>query len=80
MSEQPAPATTDVRLAADAREPAELLVFLHDWLTGSQDSELLAASLERFPGSAGADTPAAVQVALTRFASLLTPIRGEVDF
>ena len=33
MSEQSAAATTDVRLAAaDARELAELLVFLRDWL------------------------------------------------
>jgi hypothetical protein len=76
------PAATDVRLsAADAAELADLLVFLRGWLTTSEDSEALAASLERFPDSgAGADTVPTLQVALSRFASLLTPPVGEVDF
>jgi hypothetical protein len=80
MSDQPA-AGTGVRLAAaDARELAELLVFLRDWLTDSDDTELLVASLERFPSSAGTDTLPQLQLALIRFASLLTPAGGEVDF
>ncbi|MGH3517379.1 MAG: hypothetical protein ACRDQ7_08175 [Haloechinothrix sp.] len=80
MSDQPA-AATEVRLAlADAAELADLLEFLRDWLTSSQDSETLAASLDRFPGSAGTDTSPALQLALNRFASLLTPTAGEVDF
>jgi hypothetical protein len=75
------PVDTDVRLTADdAAELAELLRFLHDWLAGSEDNDTLAASLQRFPDSAGADTLPAVQVALSRFASLLTPTVGEVDF
>ncbi|MGH3735625.1 MAG: hypothetical protein ACRDT6_08385 [Micromonosporaceae bacterium] len=73
MSEQPA-AATGVRLArADARELADLLLFLHDWLTSSEDGELLAASLDRCPDSVGTDTLPQVQLALTRFRSLLTP-------
>jgi hypothetical protein len=80
MPDQPA-ATTEVLLtAADARELADLLVFVCDWLTTSQDSDLLAASLDRFPGSAGTDTVPALQLALTRFAVLLAPRGGEVDF
>lgn len=80
MSDQPA-ATTEVLLAAaDARELADLLVFVRDWLTTSEDTDLLAASLECFPSSAGTDTLPALQLALTRFALLLTPAAGEVDF
>ncbi|MGH3517125.1 MAG: hypothetical protein ACRDQ7_06830 [Haloechinothrix sp.] len=80
MADQPA-AATEIRLAlADAAELADLLEFLRDWLTSSQDSETLAASLDRFPGSSGADTSPALQLALNRFASLLTPTTGEVDF
>lgn len=80
MADHPA-ASTDVRLTtADAHELADLLRFLHDWLAGSEDSELLSASLQRFPDSAGADTLPQVQLALNRFASLLTPPAGEVDF
>jgi len=79
MADQSA-AATHVRLAADdARELADLLGFLRDWLTRSEDSDLLAASLDRFPGSAGTDTLPALQVALTRFSLLLGPT-GEVDF
>lgn len=75
------PADADVRLtAADAHELADLLVFLHEWLTGSADSDGLAASLDRFPESAGTNTGPAVQLALSRFASLLTASASEVDF
>lgn len=80
MSDQPA-AATEVRLAVtDAAELADLLVFLRDWLTSSEDSEALAASLDRFPGSAGTDTSPALQLALSHFASLLTPTVSEMDF
>jgi hypothetical protein len=51
MSDQPA-AGTGVRLAAaDARELAELLVFLRDWLTDSDDTELLVASRNASPAA-----------------------------
>jgi hypothetical protein len=80
MADQPA-APIEARLTStDARELADLLMFLREWLTTSEDSDLLAASLDRFPGSVGTDTRPAVQVALSRFASLLTPTAGEVDF
>jgi hypothetical protein len=80
MPEQPA-APASVRLgAADARELAALLGFLREWLTTSEDTELLAASLDRFPNAVGTDTLAELQLALTRLASLLTPAAGEVDF
>jgi hypothetical protein len=78
MSEQPAAATEARLTGVDARELADVLVFLREWLTTSEDSDLLAASLDRFPDSVGTDTLPAVQVALSRFASLLTPA-GEVD-
>ncbi|MGH7477925.1 MAG: hypothetical protein ACRELD_16815 [Longimicrobiales bacterium] len=53
---------------------------MRDWLNTSEDSETLAASLDRFPGSVGTDTLLALQLGLSRFASLLTPTTGEVDF
>jgi hypothetical protein len=60
----------DLRLdAADAGEVAELLEFLGDWLDGS-DSTLLAASLNRFVGTAGYDLDE-LRTDLTRFTFLL---------
>ena len=53
MTDQHAATTEVVLTGADAHELAELLVFVHDWLTTSQDSDLLAASLDRFPDSTG---------------------------
>lgn len=80
MADQHAATTEVVLTGADAHELADLLVFVRDWLTTSQDSDLLAASLDRFPGSTGTDTLPALQIALTRFMLLLTPTAGEVDF
>jgi hypothetical protein len=80
MSDQSGVATEVVLAGADARELADLLVFVREWLTTSQDSDLLAASLDRFPGSTGTDTLPALQIALTRFKLLLTATAGEVDF
>lgn len=64
---------------AQARELTDLLVFLGEWLSSSEDSAELAASLDRFPEGAGTETMAQLQVALARFAALLDP-GAEVDF
>ncbi len=79
MSEDPA-APSEVRLSgAQARELTDLLVFLGEWLSSSEDSEELAASLDRFPEGAGTETMVQLQVALARFAAMLDP-GAEVDF
>ena len=80
MTDQHAVATEVVLAGPDARELADLLVFVREWLITSADSDLLAASLDRFPASTGTDTLPALQIALTRFKLLLTPTAGEVDF
>lgn len=73
-------ARSEVRLSgAQARELTDLLVFIGDWLSTSEDSEELAASLDRFPDSAGTETTVQLQVALSRFAALLDP-SGGMDF
>jgi hypothetical protein len=52
----------------EAGEPAEMLTFCRDWLTGP-GHELLAASLRRFVGTDGCELPA-LQAGLARFAFL----------
>lgn len=79
MTDQPV-ATEVVLSADDPGELADLMVCLREWLTGSDDSESLAASLDRFPDSVGTDRLPEVQLTLTRFASLLAPSAAEVDF
>jgi hypothetical protein len=77
VPEEIAAAAEDVRVSADeAAELAELLRFWHDWLTG-EDTDLLAASLDRMPE--GPDSLPALQVMLTRLTARLEPCR-EVDF
>ncbi len=77
MSELIAAGTEDVCLSADdAAELAELLRFWHDWLTG-EDTDLLAASLDRMPD--GPDDLPSLQVVLTRLAARLDP-HCEVEF
>lgn len=77
MLEETTVGAEDVRLSADdAAELAELLRFWHDWLT-SEDTDLLATSLERMPD--GPDSLPALQVVLTRLAARLDP-RREVEF
>jgi hypothetical protein len=67
----------DARLSADdAAELADLLRFWHDWLIG-EDTDLLAASLQRMPD--GPDSLPALQVVLTRLTMQLEP-RRDVDF
>jgi hypothetical protein len=58
----------------DALELAELLTFLSDWLD-SPDTDLLAASLHRFAGTAGYDL-ADLQIDLDRFAAQLSGDRS----
>lgn len=80
MSDHEPETPSEVHLSgAQARELADLLGFLGQWLTGSEDNEDLAASLARLPEGAGDETMVQVQVALSRFAALLDP-SGEVDF
>lgn len=80
MSDQQPETPSEVHLSgAQARELADLLKFLGQWLTDSEDNEELAASLARLPEGAGDETLVQVQVALSRFAALLDP-SGEVDF
>jgi hypothetical protein len=75
--EEAAAEADEVRLSADdAAELADLLRFWHDWLT-SEDTDLLAASLQRMPE--GPDSLPALQVMLTRLAARLDPRRA-VDF
>lgn len=79
MSDQPE-SRSEVRLSgAQARELTDLLVFLGEWLSTSEDSEELTASLARLPEGAGEETMVQLQVALSRFASLLDP-SAEMDF
>ena len=79
MSDHPE-ARSEVRLSgAQARELTDLLMFLGEWLSSSEDNEQLAVSLARFPDSAGDQTLVQVQVALSRFATLLDP-SDEMDF
>jgi hypothetical protein len=80
MSDHQPETPSEVHLSgAQARELADLLGFLGQWLTDSEDNEDLAASLARLPEGAGDETMVQVQVALSRFAALLDP-SGEVDF
>jgi carbonic anhydrase len=84
MSDHEPETPSEVHLCgAQARELADLLGFLGQWLTDSEDNEDLAASLARLPEGAGDETmlqvQVQVQVALSRFAALLDP-SGEVDF
>jgi hypothetical protein len=75
--EEAAADAEEVRLSADdAAELADLLRIWHGWLTG-EDTDLLAASLERMPE--GPDSVPALQVMLTRLAARLDPRRA-VDF
>jgi len=67
----------EVRLAAtDAAELADFLAFLGEWLT-SEDTDLLAASLNRFAGHY--DLPS-LQGDLARFAFLVKPRDDEISF
>ena len=72
-------ATDGVRLeGSDGAELVELLGFVRDWL-GGPDSEVLAASLGRFVGSAGYDL-VQLRADLARFRFLLGGDDGHLLF